>query len=111
MKIWAVLPISLGLTIGSFAAPITTLFNTGVNASGTPLANGSIDPHYTDTILADSVFVIAANGAWVSPGANAKYIAPDNSGGGTFGGGFYTLDYVTTFSLTGFDPASVLISG
>ena len=104
MKIWPVLLVSIGLPVGSFAATITTLFNTGVNASGTPLADGTIDPHYTDTIGANSVFVEATNGAWVSPGAVAKYVAPDTSGGGSYLSGNYTLDYVISFSLTGFNP-------
>jgi hypothetical protein len=111
VKIWPVLLVSMGLPLGSFAAPITTLFNTGVNALGAPLADGSIDPHYADTIPADTVFVIPQNGAWASAGAAAKYVAPDTNQGGSFNGGSYTLDYVTSFNLTGFDPLSVLING
>ncbi len=40
-----------GMLVASFsaaeAASITTLFNTGVDAFGNVLANGSADPHYT----------------------------------------------------------------
>ena len=34
----------------ALANPITTLFNTGVNGSGSVLADGSPDPHYALTV-------------------------------------------------------------
>ncbi|HMC62939.1 MAG TPA: PEP-CTERM sorting domain-containing protein, partial [Candidatus Solibacter sp.] len=58
-----------------------------------------------------TVFAISPNAAWVSPGGSAEYIAPDISQGAAFSGGVYTLDYVTSFDLTGFNPSSVLING
>jgi hypothetical protein len=102
--------VAVGLPLGSFAANITTLYNTGVSSTGALLGVGSIDPHYTDTAAGHSVFVLSKNGAWVSPGVAANYIAPDASTGASFGG-FYTLDYVTSFDLTGFDPSTVSITG
>src|SRR3981081_3166856 len=38
------------------AAPITTLFNTGVKNDGTLAAGGSVDLHYTLTLSADPAF-------------------------------------------------------
>src|SRR6476660_4079690 len=39
--------VSLGGASSADASPITTLFSTGVDAFGVPLAGGFVDPHYT----------------------------------------------------------------
>jgi hypothetical protein len=110
VKIWSLLAVLIGLPVGGLAGNIT-LYNTGVDAFGAALADGNTDPHYTDTIGGNTVFVIPQNGAWAVPGSPAKYIAPDPCQGACYNGSFYTLDYVTSFDLTGFDPSSVLIQG
>jgi hypothetical protein len=38
------------------AEPIPGLFNTGVNDAGTPLAGGSVDPHYSLIQSADPAY-------------------------------------------------------
>jgi hypothetical protein len=104
----------LGLLLLVIATPFTgfasaiTIFNTGVDSFGTPLVNGAIDPHYTDTNIANSVFAENPHGAWVAPGSSAMYISLNAA---TQGDGVYTLDYVTTINLTGLDPTSVNITG
>jgi hypothetical protein len=92
MKFWPLLAISLALPLTGSAATIAGLFNTGVDGTGTPLSANSVDPHYTD--------------------ANSNNnVAPDTSQGAGYLGGIYTLDYMISFDLTGFDPASVAIAG
>lgn len=107
----------------STAATIPTLFNTGVDASGNPLAIGSVDPHYqlisfpagsgfsSSTFVADTT-QSPINTAWANPGANARWIGPTtnvvNMASATTTGEYI---YQTTFDLTGFDPASALING
>jgi MYXO-CTERM domain-containing protein len=86
------------------------LFNTGQNADGSLAAGNAADPNYTSA--SGTVYVLPnPNGAWVAPGPDAQYVAPDTSNGGAYGGGVYTLDYDTSFDLTGYDPDSVVITG
>ena len=106
------------------ASPILTLFNTGVFADGTPLADGTLgDPHYTLVSVPGGTSTIRvrtavggfpippyigddALSAWIGPnGTNPATGASDLNGPG----GVY--DYQTTFDLTGFSPGSALISG
>jgi hypothetical protein len=107
----------------SSAAVIPTLFNTGVDASGNPLAVGSVDPHYqlvsfpagsgfnSNSFVADTSQV-PINGAWVSPGSIARWIGPTTNVV-NMPSSSTTGDYIyqTTFDLTGFDPASAVITG
>jgi hypothetical protein len=88
------------------ADSITTLFSTGVDATGTPLSNGSIDPHYS---VGGSAYVIGCPSCvgWVDNSSTASWISPDPS---TYaGGGPFTFE--TTFDLTGFDPTTAVITG
>lgn len=108
----------------SNAAPITSLFNTGMITNETPLVEGSVDPHYElianpDTFFPGSAaYVVITTGhpisdAWLANGLDSQWIAPranqdENIGGGNIGG---TYVYRTTFDLTGLDPATARISG
>lgn len=105
---------SLALWAGQAqAAPITSLFNTGVDASGTPLADNALDPHYVITSPAASTPFVATSaggypiGEWIGDNATSAWIAPTAD---TFDAAV-TFVYRTSFDLTGFDPASALISG
>jgi hypothetical protein len=95
---------------------ITSLFNTGLNASGGLLAGGAVDPHWTLTTNPDGSgsrsFVTVTDGfpipsAWIPNQANAKWIEPTSGTADTHAAGTYT--YQTSFSLTGFDPTSASI--
>ena len=89
------------------ADPITTLFSTGVDASGNPLANGTVDSHYT--VNGGNAYVIGnpASVGWVGNTGTSTWISPALD---TFAiGGPYT--YHTTFDLTGFDPGTAVITG
>jgi hypothetical protein len=100
------------LSAGAFAAPITTLFNTGVNASGVllPAGNGQVDPHYTilsgPGISSPISAVTYFNGAYGADGPNSRWISA-SSGGGS-GAGTYVFQ--TTFDLTGFIPSTASIT-
>jgi len=107
----------------SSAAIIPTLFNTGVDASGNPLAVGSVDPHYqlisypagsgfnSNSYVADTSQA-PINGAWVNPGTNARWIGPTTNVV-TMPSATTTGEYIyqTNFVLTGFDPTSAVITG
>ena len=123
------------LGVGSFvsAAPITTLFNTGVSANdsnGNPtgvLADGATDTHWTlqstpDTSTAAAPFVVNQNGntypidgtVWVLDNSLSKWIslhANESTPADTLyeTPGSYT--YTTTFNLTGFIPSTASITG
>ncbi|MFO1318083.1 MAG: hypothetical protein U1F52_00510 [Burkholderiales bacterium] len=100
------------------AAILTDLFNTGVGATGSLLAGGVIDPHYTLISSADparpgpAAYVVNNGfpiGTWLQNGPDSKWIGPRADAGSGVLPGNYT--YRTTFDLDGFDPGSVAISG
>lgn len=89
------------------ASQIPTLFSTGVDASGNPLPDGSIDPHYT--LSGGTAYVIGCPACvgWVGNTGSSSWISPDPS---TFGGGG-PFTYHTSFDLTGFNPNTAKITG
>lgn len=110
----------------SYAAPIPGLFDTGLDAGGNPLPDGSVDPHYSliqappDLGLGPGAFVALSDRyplsnyqMWIPNSSSSKWIAPQadqqafvegNNVAGTY-------IYQLTFDLTGYDPASASISG
>jgi hypothetical protein len=105
-------------SMAAVAAPITTLFDTGVDAAGNTLPNGStLDPHYTLTSVPGGTTNLAVHtsaggypvGPWIGDDALSTWIGPNNDG--QLDGPAGTYDYQTTFSLNGFDPATVSITG
>jgi hypothetical protein len=109
---------ALGLAAQVGANPITTLFNTGVDASGNLMANGTVgDPHYSLTSVAGGTAVtrvITSVGLFPVPpyiGDNllSRWIGPDNDADLNSPPGNYT--YTTTFDLTGLNPATASIMG
>jgi len=102
------------------AGPITTLFNTGVDANGTPRANLASETHYTLVgVPAGGVtglrVATSANGfpigPWVGDNASSAWIGPDSGGANDLGGPAGQYDYRTTFDLSGFNPKTVSIAG
>lgn len=99
------------------------VFGTGVGVDGTPLANGQIDPHFTLIANPDntesSEVRIQSNiaGTWLPNSASSKWIGPRTDTAGAAGipsadgegEGVYV--YRTQLDLTGFDPASIVITG
>jgi len=97
-------------------------FSTGVDANGVVLAGGSVDPHYKLIVSADTTFtgpdaiVVSqiADGYWLANGTASKWIAPSANQqypGASPCNATGTYAYRTTFSLTGFDPATAKITG
>lgn len=89
------------------AAPIASLYNTGVNDSGVVLAGGAIDPHYKIG-TSDPAYVFDGGypiGPWVANSATSMWIAPTLN---TYAG--YEYIYTTTFNLTGYDAGTASIT-
>lgn len=104
---------------GASLVSITDLFNTGVDAGGVPLANGTPDPHYTfastpagDPDPPGPVAVNSETGfpipPWLGDSATSSWIVPRPNTTGAAG------DYVyrTTFTIpAGSDPSQAFIRG
>ena len=105
----------------SEAAPIVTLYNTGVDSLGAALTDDAPDPHYLLVAGAGAVetgtpLVVAggfpinpwmansATGAWTGTTATSALAPIDPSSG------LINLYYETSFSLAGFDPTTAAIS-
>lgn len=106
------------------AAPITTLFNTGVNNDGTVRSHGDTDLHYTITSgpVTGAPFVRTSTGGfpiriptgpWIEDNLSSTWIVPnfDTDGGGLLTSPPGTYIYQTTFDLTGFDQNTASITG
>jgi hypothetical protein len=107
---------------------VAGLFDTAVGAGGEVIADGGSDPHYTlftnpdgaadvpATVHDSLVFPIVA-GPWLANTDRSKWIAPQLNTVGSqgdptdAGAGPGVYVYRTTFDLTGFDLATVRISG
>ena len=103
------------------ADPISDLYNTGVDNSGTPLANNTLgDPHYslvavpngsTSTILIRTSaggYPISPSGPYIGDDSLSTWIGPANDYDMSGPNGSY--EYQTTFTLSN-DPASASING
>ncbi|XOV87037.1 MAG: PEP-CTERM sorting domain-containing protein [Pseudomonadota bacterium] len=102
-------------TLSAQADVITDLFNTGVDASGTPLGASVADPHYTlisqpgTSYTATTVPEGYPIGPWVANDSNSRWIGP-NTYQAQGSVGYYT--YRTTFTLGAMtDLGSVSITG
>ncbi|HOH31234.1 MAG TPA: hypothetical protein PLC40_16255, partial [Candidatus Hydrogenedentes bacterium] len=96
-------------------APITTLFNTGVDNSGTILVDNTTDPHYRLTVSADPTWAGPATyasgtvpAAWNLSGTDSCWIAARYPSTAVEAGYYH---YQTTFDLTGMQPSTASISG
>lgn len=92
------------------------LFNSGVDATGTVLPDGSVDPHYNLTVSADPGFpgpdarVVNSTGypmgSWILNDSTSKWIAPRADAGNTNASGQYV--YEMTFTLpANFNTATI----
>lgn len=105
----------LSLSTTAEAVPIT-LFNTGADGSGSLLAAGDLDPHWTITTSAEGSFSTPApaitqlnHPAWLANGPNSNWISVVAAGTTPAAEGAYV--YETTFDLTGLAPSSAQITG
>lgn len=93
--------------LSALAAPITGLFNTGVNASGLGvggLALGGSDAHYNISgFTADPVVV--SHPAYIANDATSQWIWRSATSGDE------TYSFTTTFDLTGLDSTTAVLNG
>jgi PEP-CTERM motif len=106
--------------VAAQAAPITTLFSTGVSPAGLALGDLAADPHYVLTASPGGAFPVASGitvaaaampAGWTANTATSRWINPTGLGAlpaDWHPGGVYI--YATTFSLFGFDPTTTTIS-
>ncbi len=97
----------------SSALAVTGLFATGVNAMGTRLAIGAIDPHYVlssndPTAPGPDALTVTPAAGWAAAGAASRWISIRASTTGTTGDAY---TYTTTFTLAGVDPTTATLSG
>jgi hypothetical protein len=95
------------------------IFNTGVVSAGTLAADAAVDSHYTIIASADAsapgpnAYVVYSNaspiGSWMYDGPNSKWISPRADAGNSNAPGTYI--YRTSFDLTGFNPATAVLTG
>jgi hypothetical protein len=110
------------MAVGGIAAlananPIPGLYDTGVNSSGTVLANGSVDPNYTLTTVPSpsttTTFVLTtgypANGPYIADNSLSAWIGPANDSSLDGPPGSYT--YQTTFTLSNVNPSDSITGG
>jgi len=100
------------------AATITTLYNTGVDALGNPLAEDAVDSHYTVTggtqgpqayaTTSANGWPVAPFGPWLGDNTSSTWLTPTLDSNADFGA-VYT--FTTTFDLTGLDPLTAVING
>jgi len=112
MKLLRYVAVAAIFSAGAFCANIPLPFNTGVQNDGTLATQGSVDIHYIDPSTTSTVYVeTGPSGSWLGPDSSSQWIGPDATDGSNFDGGSYTLDYQTTFDLTGYDPSTVTLTG
>lgn len=83
------------------------LFNTGVDATGTPLATGATDTHYQVVENGNSQAFVVFQPVYAVD-ASARYIWEQAGGGPTN----VTRTFRTTFTITaGYDPLTAILNG
>lgn len=114
---------AFGLLLALAAPPaaradaITGLFNTGVDGTGTVLAGGVDDPHYTIVSAPtpagmSDVVLNPINGSWSANDAVSQWIGPDQYGSTGNNGDPGNYIYRTTFTLAAnVDLGSVVLTG
>jgi hypothetical protein len=98
-----------------------SIYGTGLSAGGTLGADGTTDAHYTMVSSADASYpgpaaVVVnsswpvASGVWIYPnGPASKWIGPRADAANGNSAGNYT--YRTTFSLSGVNPSTAILTG
>jgi hypothetical protein len=104
----------IGVAITAQAAPIPGLFNTGVNNAGVPLADDSLEQHYTLVSQPNSYSANVIRNShggpippWIPDDGVSAWISPADASTVALG----TYDYRLTFDLLGTLPATASISG
>lgn len=103
------------LIAGSAGATPIVIFNTGLDAGGSPLAGGVADPHWSiidplgeTAAVREPGYPLPPEGPWMANTATSQWITPDPDGGfGSNSASFTTFTYETTFTLGAFVSASL----
>ncbi len=99
----------VGLSDWLDAASIPGLHNTGVNTDGVVQPIGSLEQHFAMTGLMTDAKVIQPAPPWIPAPAGAAWIGPLSGLENAPSGCCYV--YKVRFDLTGYDPATAVISG
>lgn len=91
------------------AAPISGLFNTGLDAGGTVLPNGGLDAHYAVLGSPNAPAVAYTHPAYAADNAGSRWVSTDPNGGD--GPTATVFTYRLTFTLAGLDPTTAEIHG
>ena len=86
---------------------ITTIYNSGVDDDGRPLAPGLPDPHYRNTANNQQAVAMAPNAAWLQDDGVSRFIGFTGSGSDSVP--FGTFTYRTSFTLDDYVPGSAQI--
>lgn len=118
---WRIAEATAQLTLGpdSFAYPPAqpALPTTGMDGSGLPVPNGDPDPRWTIVATPASTTPTPAHvtipgsligGSWIANDARGQWISPHANESAGEVPGLYI--YQTTLDLTGYDPASVILT-
>lgn len=94
------------------AAIITSLYSTGVDNSGVATTGNSADLHWN--LVGGTAYTGGTNGVypigpWIAESAMSRWITPTQNATDDVGANSYV--FTTTFSLTGFKPATATLSG
>lgn len=108
IRLLSIAATSMLLASAAQAAVITSLYSTGLNASGTVQAGGGADAHYTVLSTGNPAIVRSPlPGSYFANDAQSQWIW-QTAGGSPVN---TTLTFRTTFDLTGFDQSTAAIAG
>ena len=100
------------VAVPASSATITSLYNTGTNASNVATTGNGADLHWT--LLGGTAYTGGVNDSfpippWLTETATSRWLTPTPSAADGVAATSYT--YSTTFTLTGFNAATASISG
>ncbi len=91
------------------SGPVTGLFDTGVNASGTPLASGATDPNWTvlgSPVGSGLATVGSLAGTWLGTDSSSQWIyEPSDNGASAY------FDFGTSFTVSAGEASTLSITG
>lgn len=116
---------SVLMTAPAFGATISSLFNTGVDAAGVALGDGTLDPHYLLVFPGaqeGQPYVATGTGGfpippWLADNTTSAWtttlnpVTPLGPGSNGNAGIWADYHYQTTFSMSGLNPATTIVSG
>lgn len=108
MKYILFLTLAFGATSVANSQTVNTLFSTGLDAFGNPLAAGSIDPNYFIIESGTNAEILTnVPSSYLPNDVNSQWIWQQSNGQPTN----VTRTFRTTFDLTGFDSNTAVING